>query len=193
MLLNHTTAFTTFSPAITSAPRGHRATLSAQTLLETPTGWTSVDTLQAGDKVATLDGGFAPIAAISRPDRHAPLVHVPGGVLSTCSDIALPGDARIALTPPARWSQAPVVSVPVKALSGWHGIRPTLFAGPDLTTLHFENEEMVFAQTGLMIHAHDGSPDPFFPTLTYGDTRALLALIGGTMPAPDAAAAAAAA
>lgn len=191
MLLNHDTAFAAFTPANASpsAERTHTTTLSAQTLLETPSGWATVDTLRAGDDVATLDGGFVRICAISRPERRAPLIHVPGGVLSNCSDVSLPSDARVALTPPARWSQAPVVSVPIKALCGWNGIRPTLFAGPDLATLHFDTEEMLFAQSGLLIHAYDGAPDPFFPVLEYGDTRALLALIDGKMPAADAAAA----
>ncbi|MEM6372962.1 MAG: Hint domain-containing protein [Pseudomonadota bacterium] len=189
MFLNHDAAFTTFTPAILPSTPDHTATLTAQTRLETPKGWCTVDTLSVGDRVATMDGGFAAITAISRPKRRAPLVQVPGGVLSTCSDVALPADARVALSPPARWSQAPVVSAPVKALSGWRGIRPTLFAGPDLATLHFEDEEMIYAQTGLLIHACDTEADSFFPTLSYGDTRALLALMDGRMPAPDAAAA----
>lgn len=189
MFLNHDAAFTTFTPAIQSTQRDHTATLGAQTRLETPRGWASLDALCVGDSVATLDGGFARITAITHPKRRAPLVQVPGGVLSTCSDVALPADAHVALTPPARWSQAPVVSVPIKALSGWNGIRPTLFAGPDLATLHFEDEEMIYAQSGLLIHAFDSRAERFFPTLSYGDTRALLALMDGKMPAPDAAAA----
>lgn len=189
MFLNHDAAFTTFTPALTAETVDHTATLTAQTRLETRHGWASVDALSIGDSVATLDGGFAQITAISRPKRRAPLVQVPGGVLSTCSDMCLPADAHIALRAPARWGHAPIVSAPIKALSGWNGIRPTLFAGPDLATLHFEDEEMIYAQTGLLVHAFDKRADSFFPTLNYGDTRALLALVDGKMPAPDAAAA----
>ncbi|MEQ3710616.1 MAG: hypothetical protein ABNH38_03930 [Tateyamaria sp.] len=189
MFLNHDAAFTTFAPTVHPNFPQYTATLSAQTRLETTRGWASVDDLIAGDRVATMDGGFATITAIAHPKQRAPLVHVPGGVLSTCSDVALPADGHIALTPPARWSQAPVVSVPIKALSGWNGIRPTLFAGPDLATLHFEEEEIIYAQTGLLIHAFDATAVSFYPTLNYGDTRALLALLDGKMPAPDAAAA----
>ena len=118
MFLNHDAAFTTFAPAMTPAAPQYTATFSAQTRVETRSGWASVDTLCAGDAVATLDGGFAEITAISHPKRATPLVHVPGGVLSTCSDVALPADTHVALTPPARWSDAPVVSVPLRALSG---------------------------------------------------------------------------
>jgi hypothetical protein len=192
MFLNHTTAFTTFAPAAADAATKtatHTATLGAQTLLETPLGWSNVDTLSVGDTVATLDGGFARITAISHPERTQPLIHVPGGVLSSCSDLHLPADTYVALTPPAHLSDAPVVSVPLKALSGWRGIRPTLFGGPDLATLHFEEEEMIYAQTGLLIHAKSDNASGFYKTLEYGDTRAMLSLIEGKICGPDRAAA----
>lgn len=189
MFLKHDAAFTTFTPAPTSSQPDYTTTLTAQTRLETPRGWVCVDTLSVADSVATLDGGFARIIAISRPKRQMPLVKVPGGVLSNCSDMTLPADAHVALSPSARWSEAPVVSAPIKAFSGWRGIRPTLFAGPDLATLHFADEEMIYAQTGLLIHAFDARVESFFPMLDYGDTRAMLALSEGRMPPPDAAAA----
>ena len=109
MFLNHDTAFADITPVAIAATPSFSATLTANTLLETPQGWASVDALQAGDCVTTLDGGFAEITAIAKPGRSAPLVHIPGGVLSTCSDIALPADARVALHTPARWIDAPVV------------------------------------------------------------------------------------
>lgn len=185
MFLNHDTAFANNTAIESQAPKRNSATVTAQTLLETEHGWTSVDTLRAGDAVATLDGGFAEITAIAHPERAAPLVHIPGGVLSTCSDVALPAHAHIALHTPARWIDAPIVSVPVKALSGWCGIRPTLFNGPDLAELQFEDEEMIFAQSGLLIHAGPSNGDSFFPRLNYGDVRAMLALSAGKFGQPD--------
>ncbi|WP_299653871.1 hypothetical protein [uncultured Tateyamaria sp.] len=189
MFLNHDTAFADITPVTKIAAPQISATLSAHTLLETERGWASVDALQAGDCVATLDGGFAQITAITTPRSNTPLVHIPGGVLSTCSDIALPGDAHIALHTPARWIDAPVVSVPVKALSGWRGVRPTLFNGPDLAQLHFADEEMIYAQSGLLIHAAPATGETFFPKLSYGDARAMLALSAGKMGQPDTVAA----
>lgn len=185
MFLNHDAAFADITPVKTPAAPQISATVTAHTLMETESGWAAVDSLQAGDAVATLDGGFAEITAITRPDRSAPLVHIPGGVLSTCSEIAVPADAHVALHTPARWIDAPVVSVPVKALSGWCGIRPTLFNGPDLTQLHFADEEMIYAQSGLLIHAAPSTGDSFFPKLSYGDARAILALSAGKMGQPD--------
>lgn len=185
MFLNHDTAFADITPITEIAASQISATLSAHTLLETECGWSSVDALQAGDCVSTLDGGFAQITAITKPNRAAPLVHIPGGVLSTCSDIALPADAYIALHTPARWIDHPVVSVPVKALSGWRGIRPTLFNGPDLTQLHFADEEMIYAQSGLLVHAAPTVGETFFPKLNYGDARAMLAMSAGKIGQPD--------
>ncbi|WP_147105939.1 hypothetical protein [Tateyamaria sp. syn59] len=186
MFLNHDTAFAHVTPV---AATRISATLTAHTLLETEAGWRSVDALQAGDAVATLDGGFAEITAITKPDRAAPLVHIPGGVLSTCSDISLPADAHIALHAPAGWSDAPVVSIPVKALSGWRGVRPSLFRAPDLAQLHFADEEMIYAQSGLLIHAAPSHGDSFFPRLDYGNARAMLAASAGKFGQVDTVAA----
>ncbi|MBY5932282.1 hypothetical protein KUV51_04655 [Tateyamaria omphalii] len=186
MFLNHDTAFADITPVSTPSIC---ATLTAHTVLETETGWRTVDALQVGDAVATLDGGFAEITAIKNPSRTSPLVHVPGGVLSTCSDISLPADAHVALHTPSGWMDAPVVSVPVKALSGWRGIRPTLFHGPDLAELHFADEEMVYAQSGLLIHAAPSTGDSFFPRLDYGNARAMLAASAGKFGQPDTVAA----
>ncbi|MEX0309994.1 MAG: hypothetical protein AB3N17_07065, partial [Tateyamaria sp.] len=132
MLLNHTTAFSNSHMVAPADARSFGATLTAQTRVETEAGWTTVDTLRAGDAIATLDGGFAKITAIKTPRETAPLVHIPGGVLSNCSDIALPANAYVGMRTPARWIDAPTVSLPVRALRGWRGIRPTLFCGGDL-------------------------------------------------------------
>ncbi|WP_299042451.1 Hint domain-containing protein [uncultured Tateyamaria sp.] len=189
MFLNHDTAFAEITPVASPMTPRISATMTAHTMLETEAGWTTVDGLQAGDAVATLDGGFAPITAITRSDRAAPLVHIPGGVLSTCSDITLPADAYVALHTPAGWIDAPVVAIPVKALSGWRGVRPTLFHGPDLAQLHFDTEEMIFAQTGLLIHAAPATEETFFPRLDYGNARAMLAATAGKFGQPDTVAA----
>lgn len=189
MFHNHASAFARFDPAITApADLTPRLTLSGQTRVETAQGWVAARTLRAGDVLATLDGGFAPITAISTPDISGPMIHVPGGTLSACSDLILPGEAHVALMPSPRLSEAPIVSVPLRALCGWRGIRPTLFGAAELATLHFETEELIFAQTGVMIHAAPAD-SPFFPMLSYGDTRALLALMDERFGRPDTAAA----
>lgn len=183
MFLNHQTAFDTFAPVTTDAAPQHTLNATASTILETPHGWRPISDLQAGDSVATLDGGFTEITGIAGA-ASAQLVRVPGGTLSTCSDIALPADCHVALPLPATVSEAPVVSVPLKALVGWRGIRPAMFPASDLATLTFAEEEMVYAQTGLLLHAADQAPG-FYDRKTYGETRALLALMDRRMPGPD--------
>lgn len=189
MLLNHTTAFSDIQAVALETAPCFRATLTAQTRLETEAGWVTVDTLQAGDAVATLDGGFATITGITRPRSAAPLVHIPGGTLHNCSDVAVPGDAYVGLRAPDRWIDTPIVSLPVQALSGWRGVRPTLFSGGDLAQLQFANEEMLFAQTGMLVHAGPADGDSFFPRLGYGDARAVLSLSANKIGQPDTVAA----
>ena len=183
MFLNHTTAFAEFAPAkiVETAPT---LTLGADTMLETATGWLPVDQLAAGDAVATLDGGLTSIQSISK-SGSAPLIHVPGGTLSACSDCALPVHSRVALEQPAHLGEAPIVSVPLLALVGWRGIRHAVAQGTDLATLTFADEEMVFAQTGLLLHAAAPQTDGFFERLDHDQTRTLLARIDGRMMVPE--------
>ena len=154
MFHNHNTAFAQFDPAITTTPTPDpRTTLSGETMVETRQGWVAARTLRAGDALATLDGGFAPITAISTPQISSAMVRVPGGALSNCSDVILPGNVHVALKLPAHLSQAPVVTAPLSALCGWQGIRLTLAGAAELATLHFDTEELIYAQTGLLIHS----------------------------------------
>jgi hypothetical protein len=78
--------------------------------------------------------------------------------------------------------------VPVTALAGYRCIRPSA-AQPEtpVTELTFENEEIIYAQSGslLMCPAADGASDGLFRTLGYGETRALLTLISGAHVGPD--------
>lgn len=189
MLHNHNTAFAQFDPAIIAAPAPDaRTTLSGETMVETRQGWVAARTLRAGDSLATLDGGFAPITAITAPQITSTMMRIPGGALSNCSDVILPGNVHVALDLPAHLSQAPVVTAPLSALSGWQGIRPTLAGGAELATLHFDTEELIYAQTGLLIHSAP-STETFFEQLSYGETRAKLALLQSRFIQPDSIAA----
>ncbi len=188
MFLNHTTAFDTFAPITADAALGHAIQATANTLFETETGWRPLHALQAGDAVATLDGGFTQIRSVT-PGAPVPMIHVPGGALGACTDVLLPATASVALDVPATVCETPILSVPLRALCGWNGIRHAVDATDTLTTLTFDDEEMVFAQTGLLLHTDNALPG-FFERKSYGETRALLALWAGHLPAPDYAAAA---
>ncbi|MBJ6373300.1 Hint domain-containing protein [Sedimentitalea arenosa] len=193
MLLNHSQAFASFLPS-DIAPRKpaqtmpRRVELSAVkdgTMLETPTGWRRVEELSAGDQVYTLDGGFTELTG-TRSHRLAPgtarMMHVPAGALNNCSDLILTAGQHVAMIEPECETLfgAPCVLVPAAAMAGFRGIHAlTAFGETTATELTFDTEEIVYAQTGALLHVASGTTDPFFRTLGYGETRALLTMLNG--------------
>ena len=208
MLLSHDKDFTEFRPATTEhlpelalpatdattpglPPRYEIDAFTAGTMVETEAGWRVVDSLKAGDRVATLDGGVAEVkSVVSRPaPSTCRLWHIPAGSLNNCSDLRLASGQHVALTDPEVETlfDTHCVLVPVAAMAGFRGIQPlTCFDLAPMTRLEFDTEEIVFTQTGTLVHVPTPSADPFFRTLAYGETRALLSLINGGHCAPDA-------
>lgn len=194
-----------FSSSLIRSPLAHRAAeegaargggfrpevtgLTAETLVETETGWRPTRTLVAGDRVQTLDGGLQPLRAVtarSTLGRTPNLVTVPGGTLDTCSDLTLMAEARVLIDAPQAEAihGASLVLVPAAALLGWHGVTRTEdaeMAGDMLLTLAFDDDEIVFANTGAMIYCagETRSEVPmggFYPVLSYVEARDLLGL-----------------
>lgn len=168
------------------------AGLVAGTLVETDAGWQPVESLAIGQPVQTWDGGLQPLVRLERR-RIAPgagLVAVPGGVLSTCSDLLLLPDQHVLVETgaAAMLLDQDVALVPAAALLGWQGVtveRPR--RGIDIIGLAFETEEAVYANTGALVHcAAAGAParevprSEFFTVLDRDGARALL----GFAPAP---------
>ena len=164
----------------------------AGTLVETDSGWQPVESLAIGQPVQTWDGGLQPLVRLERR-RIAPgagLVAVPGGVLSTCSDLLLLPDQHMLVETgaAAMLLDQDVALVPAAALLGWQGVavsRPR--RGIDIIALAFETEEAVYANTGALVHcAAAGAPvravprSEFFTVLDRDGARALL----GFAPAP---------
>jgi hypothetical protein len=193
MLLNHSQAFAQFlptdivaqTPVLPLPKREETSAFRAGTLLETPSGWCSVETLKTGDEVYTLDGGFTEITGIrthALPAGSTRAIHVPAGVLNNCSDLVLTAGQHVALIEPECETlfQTPCVLVPAAAMTGFRGITAlTGFGEMTATELTFATEEIVYAQTGALIHVPSGTTDPFFRTLGYGETRALLTMLNG--------------
>lgn len=174
------------------------AGLVAGTLVETAAGWQPVETLAIGQAVHTWDGGLQPLVRLERR-RIAPgasLVAVPGGVLSTCSEmLLLPGQHILVETGAAAARlDRDMVLVPAAALDGYQGAaRRSLRAGIDVIVPAFETEEVVFANTGALVHCA-GADRPsaptqstFFTALDADAARALLGLAPALPPAPEAA------
>lgn len=161
------------------------------TPIETATGWRPAETLRPGDRIATWDGGFRPLTSV-RAERlvagaGAGMIHVPGGVLNNCRDVWLTPAQLVLIRSPYAAAVLDLHSVllPAVALVGYRGISlraPT--AALTLVALHFEDEELVFAASGLTLHClAEGEPVPagtfgYLPVLDAARGSDLMALIG---------------
>lgn len=161
--------------AAPGALRGAMVSLLADTMLECTRGWCAVQDLRPSDTIATLDGGFVPLAWVRRALPGA-VLHIQAGSLGNCSDLHLPADARIGLAAPADFEAATtdMLSVPLRAFEGLRGIRKAPLDSPLCYTIGLASEEMIWAQTGMLVHARPLTA-PFFHALSAAETRALLA------------------
>ncbi len=191
MYLNHTQAFGAIDfdlNSVAAHPEQHATTLCSDTLLETEHGWRPVHALQPGDRVHSVDGGLVPITSVTpRPHDGEALWHVPAQALNNCSDMWLTDAQHVALsgTDCERLYGTPYVLAPVSALSGYRGIRPEARASQSLIDLACEHEEILFAQTGALLHVTGPGQAPFFRRLSYGETRAILTLLSCGHVQPD--------
>lgn len=158
--------------------------LVAGTLLETATGWRGVETLNVGDRVQTLDGGLASILGLHRTQLteagHGLLI--PGGCLDACSDVfVMPGQHLLLDTIGGDFAgTAPFVLIPASALQD-DTIRRCALPQTEVITPLFADEEIVYAQSGLLLHCPgivDGAgrlpEDSAFPRLEGAEARAFL-------------------
>lgn len=168
--------------------------LMAGTMVETESGWRRVELLTAGDRVQTLDGGLRGLRNVQHTPLDQPLgqgvnvVHVPAGTLDNCSDIDLLAEQRVLLDLPEAEERfdTPLVLVPAGALDGWRGIscRESMALSTAVSLL-FDDEEIVFANTGVMLHcptpelAESAAVSNFFTALNYNQSRYLLGLDAG--------------
>lgn len=190
--------------ALLPAPVG----MVAGSLVETADGWTPVEALGIGARVQTYDGGAQPVTAIRRvvvgrglcPD--ADVIRVPGGALDTCADLLLPPSQQVLIHSSVAEAVLglPAVLVEARSLVGFHGIGRVAPPAPvTLIALEFAAEEIVFANSGALVHCAAGpragampvGDEGFFPTLDAGRAGALLGLIAaGALSTADLARAA---
>ena len=184
-----TTAFTRVAPK----PRALQALpvttgIVAGTLVETANGWRDVTTLRIGDAVQTLDGGLSRILGLDRrvlrPEPETSLILIPGGSHDACSDILLmPGQHVLKDTlgddacHGAPFVLLPAFAMTVDALITRHFPE----AEVEVTTPLFADEEIIFANSGVLLHCPgmvDGAGrtpvDSFFPRLDSLEARAFL-------------------
>jgi hypothetical protein len=162
--------------------------LVAGTLLETSTGWRSIETLTEGDCVQTLDGGLARILHLDRRSltatQDASLLILQGGTYDACSDLMLlPGQHLLIDTLDDEISMgAPFALLPALALSGPQVRRHRPTAPVEIITPLFADEEIIYANSGVLMHCPgiaDGAgrypEDSFFPRLDIITARDFLA------------------
>ncbi|MGL6210880.1 MAG: Hint domain-containing protein [Paracoccaceae bacterium] len=131
----------------------------AGTLVETAKGWQAVETLRMGDLVQSFDGGLVKVLGLDRrtlrPEMGQALITVPGGAFDACSDLQLlPGQHVLvdtfgdACLPDDAFALIPAVS-----LVGHHGCtRRYTLRDIEVVTPMFAEEEVIWANSGLLIH-----------------------------------------
>lgn len=164
--------------------------LLAGSLVETERGWRPVETLARGARVATYDGGFCPIVRVERhhvwPAAEAEVIHVPGGALDNCSDFSLlPGQHLLVTSDVAEdVLDCAGALIPASALVGYRGItRQGLLRPAEVLSLRFDSEEIVYVNSGALIHCAAEGPETaearsaFFDVLDEARAEAMLALM----------------
>ena len=142
-----------------------RSGLLHSTRVATRFGWRPVQQLIAGDEVLTFDHGFQRITAIEHainwpdhktcPEHAAPLM-VPAGVLGNSEKIwMLPAQLVVVESDMAEiLTGDPFALVPVDVLEGWKGITRVAPRAPHLVVvLHFEEDEVIYAGNGALLHS----------------------------------------
>lgn len=156
---------------------GAMVSLASDTMVETEQGFVPVSQLKAGDRVATLDGGFAELAWVSDDHNPTAAYYVPARALGNCAAMMLPETTQIGIEAPLGYdASCDHLSLPIAAFEGRHGICRAERMEMTTRTLGFEAEEMIWTQTGLLTHAQ-AVADPFFETMNFAEARGFLALL----------------
>jgi hypothetical protein len=194
MLLDHFNAFEDFQPAdllldfpVAKPERIERPRRSVRprtggflpgTMVDTDRGFMEVRDLKPGDMVYTFDGGAQEVKAVKHSvPRLTTLMHVPAGALGNDTDLLLPADQMVALELDAaeRLFDVPLVMTKLISLSGYKGISPALPERMARIHLEFGEEELVWAESGMLIQAAGEGLDSAFRRLSLAETRQILA------------------
>ncbi|NIZ12501.1 Hint domain-containing protein [Phaeobacter sp. HF9A] len=192
MLLDHTTAFTDYQPVDlllnlcgqdevvkdSARLRPQQGGVLPGTLIETAEGFTQARALRPGDMVQSFDGGLREVVAIRQSvPRLTAMVHIPAGALGNDAPLELPSDAVVALDGDLALDlfDLHVVTVKLVALIGYKGIRTAL--PQRLPRVHIDcgEEELLWAEGGLLINAGSPEEDGFYSLLSLSESRVIVA------------------
>lgn len=148
-----------------SALRVEKTTGMVQgTKVATRYGWCAIENISVGDLVLTFDGGLRPVTAIytkklSATQTQMPLhlvpYEVPAGALGNREDMWLLPEQSVMIESDAaeEFLGDAFALIPVHSLKGYRGIGPkALREELDLFILEFEEDEIVFANSGVLFH-----------------------------------------
>lgn len=136
----------------------------AGTRVATVGGWRTVEDLQPGDPVMTVDNGPQRLVEVRRralwsgpapcPDALCPLAVPPTALGNRTPLLLLPESLVLVESEVAEESYgAPFVLVPAAALDGWRGIAPIApHRRVETVSLHCEREEIIYANGVGLIH-----------------------------------------
>jgi len=149
--------------------------ITSGTRIATVDGWRSVDTLHVGDSVLTFDNGPLKLTAVTRaiqfvatqfahdhtaPDLANP-IHVPAGAFGNSEPMVLLTEQNVMIESDEAEARTgdPFALIPAKALIGFRGVdRFRALRSFEVFTLHFENDELVYAEGGALLQASSTIP-----------------------------------
>lgn len=182
----------------TNIKPGRDAGMVAGTLVETAAGWRAVELLRVGDHVQTLDGGLQQVRRVERTYYGETrggyaldgVLHVPGGAIGNCDAMVLMPQQHVMIM--SRMAEdllgVPMVLLPASALDGYRGISRTAVDGlVEAITLGFDDEEIVYANSGVLMQCAGTDRSEFFTVLDHGWAKALVSLLDRDAQIMDAA------
>lgn len=191
MLLDHKTAFSDYQPVDLlfdfsavkpafgkSVQRPQSGGVLPATQIETDKGFRQARALRPGDMVQTFDGGLREVQNIRHcVPRLTAMVTVPVGALGNDAELELPSDTLVALDLDTadRLFGTPVVLAKLISLVGYKGITTALPQCMARVHIELEEEELLWAEGGMLVDSLCGDDDRFYPILSLTETRQLLA------------------
>lgn len=142
----------------------------AGTRIATQLGWRPVEALTVGDVVMTFDHGAREIMAVTRgttfvsadvrPELACP-VSVPAEAIGNEEPLILMPEQTVMIESDIAEAATgdPFALIPARLLVGYRGIERTLALRPvEVVTLHFEADEIVYAEGGTLVLAPAAIP-----------------------------------
>lgn len=156
-------------------PTGGRVGLLLGTLVETTQGWRRVEDLMVGTRVYTYDGGLRPVVRLRRMTVRSQgnvVVRIPGGVANVCQDLFVQAQQYLMVGPDGGFdfSHGQGRLCQAKHLCGLREIGLARYSrGKALVSLTFAEEELIYANTGALVHCSgllsEGTTTNYFPVM----------------------------